>query len=127
MNADTQEAEAVAGPEVESAAQVFAMLSDTTRIRIILALEAGERSVGELAGLVGKAGAAVSQHLAKLRWARVVQARHVGARVFYSLVDEHAGALVHQALWQAEHASGSSPRHHWSAAGSDVAAVAVAR
>lgn len=127
MNADAQAADAVTKPEVELAAQIFAMLSDTTRIRIILALEAGERSVGELAEAVGKAGAAVSQHLAKLRWAGIVRARHVGARVLYTLVDEHAGELVHQALWQAEHAGDSSPRHHRPAAGSELAAAGVAR
>ena len=36
---------------VELAAEVFALLSDPTRIRLILALREGELPVGELAGL----------------------------------------------------------------------------
>lgn len=88
------------------------MLSDATRIRIILALEDGELSVNGLAERVGKAPASVSQHLAKLRWARVVQPRQVGTRVLYSLIDEHARELVHQAVLQAEHAVDLWPRHH---------------
>lgn len=97
---------------VELAAEVFALLADPTRIRIILALELGERSVGELAAEVAKAPAAVSQHLAKLRWARVVRSRQEGTRAYYSLIDEHARELVHQAVFQAEHAVDVLPLHH---------------
>lgn len=103
------------GPDdehVELAAEVFSLLSDPTRIRLILALRAGETSVGDLAAAVGKPATAVSQHLAKLRWARVVQPRQDGTRVYYSLVDEHARALVEQAMLQAEHVLDPAPSHH---------------
>ena len=50
---------------VELAVEVFAMLADATRVRIILALEgAGELSVNHIADIVDKSPAAVSQHLA---------------------------------------------------------------
>ena len=52
---------------VDLAAEVFSLLSDATRIRIILALRGGELAVGELAERVGKSPTVVSQHLAKLR------------------------------------------------------------
>jgi len=97
---------------VDLAAEVFSLLSDATRIRIILTLEAGELPVGELAERVGKSPAAVSQHLAKLRWAKVVQTQQVGTRVFYSLVDGHALELVRQAVFQAEHVVDLWPQHH---------------
>ncbi|MBO0983713.1 metalloregulator ArsR/SmtB family transcription factor [Rathayibacter sp. SD072] len=97
---------------VELAVEVFAMLADATRVRIILALRDGERSVTELAALVDKSPTAVSQHLAKLRLARMVTTRHDGTRVFYRLVDEHARQLVTDAISQAEHSVDSSPRHH---------------
>ncbi len=97
---------------VDLAAEVFNLLSDATRIRIILTLEAGELPVGELAERVGKSPTAVSQHLAKLRWAKVVHTRQVGTRVFYSLVDEHALELVRQAVFQAEHVVDFWPQHH---------------
>lgn len=97
---------------VDLAAEVFSLLSDATRIRIILSLEGGELPVGELAERVGKSPTAVSQHLAKLRWAKVVQTRQVGTRVFYSLIDEHALEVVRQAVFQAEHVVDFWPRHH---------------
>lgn len=97
---------------VDIAVEVFAMLADATRVRIILALREGELPVGELADVVGKAQAAVSQHLAKLRLARMVTTRQEGNRVYYRLVDEHARHLVENALQQAEHAVDVAPHHH---------------
>jgi len=97
---------------VELAVEVFAMLADATRVRIILALRnAEEMSVNHLADVVDKSPAAVSQHLAKLRLARMVQTRREGTTVFYRLADEHASELVTDAVKQAEHAVGNPPHH----------------
>lgn len=113
MNADTE----ICGrrPDsqyVELAVEIFGMLADATRVRIVLALRDGELAVGQLAELVGKSPAAVSQHLAKLRLARIVATRHDGTRVFYRLENEHAQQLVTDAIYQAEHSLGGVPRHH---------------
>ncbi|WP_085369612.1 metalloregulator ArsR/SmtB family transcription factor [Leifsonia sp. NCR5] len=97
---------------VELAVEVFAMLADATRVRIILALRDGELSVNHLADIVDKSPAAVSQHLAKLRLARIVATRGEGTRVFYRLENEHARQLVTDAIFQAEHTLGGTPAHH---------------
>jgi len=98
---------------VELAVEVFAMLADATRVRIILALRnAQEMSVSHLADVVDKSPAAVSQHLAKLRLARMVSTRREGTTVFYRLTDEHASELVVDAVKQAEHVVGNAPHHH---------------
>jgi DNA-binding transcriptional ArsR family regulator len=97
---------------VELAVEIFAMLADATRVRIILALRDEELSVNHLADILDKTPASVSQHLAKLRLARIVSTRQDGTRVFYSLADEHASQLVSAAIFQAEHSLGGSPRHH---------------
>ncbi|WKT89581.1 metalloregulator ArsR/SmtB family transcription factor [Microbacterium maritypicum] len=96
---------------VELAVEVFSMLADATRVRLILALRDGEQAVSELAAIVGKSPTVVSQHLAKLRLTRIVTTRHEGTRVFYRLVDEHAVNLVDESIKQAEHAIGT-PHHH---------------
>lgn len=101
---------------VELAVEIFAMLADATRVRIILALREDELSVNHLADIVDRSPAAVSQHLAKLRLARIVSARHDGTRVFYRLENEHARQLVTDAIFQAEHSLGGIPRHHHSGA-----------
>ncbi|MEZ2370925.1 ArsR/SmtB family transcription factor [Arthrobacter sp. RCC_34] len=101
------------GQYVELAVEVFTLLADATRVRIILALRREEElSVNHLAELVGKSPAAVSQHLAKLRMARIVATRQEGQRVFYRLENEHASQLVSDAIFQAEHSLGGLPRHH---------------
>jgi DNA-binding transcriptional ArsR family regulator len=97
---------------VELAVEVFTMLADATRIRIILALRDQELSVNHIADIVDRSPAAVSQHLAKLRLAHIVSTRQDGNRVFYSLANEHARQLVADAIFQAEHTLGGTPRHH---------------
>jgi DNA-binding transcriptional ArsR family regulator len=117
MHADSQ-AEAVGLADqaddqlVELAVEIFKMLADPTRIRIVLALRDGELSVNTLANVVKKSPAAVSQHLAKLRLARMVTTRHEANRVFYRLANEHAQQLVAGAVFQAEHSIEDQPRHH---------------
>ena len=97
---------------MELAVEVFSMLADATRVRIILALRDEELSVNHLADIVDKSPAAVSQHLAKLRLARIVTTRQEGQRVFYRLTNEHARQLVADAIFQAEHSVDAVPAHH---------------
>jgi len=104
-----------ASPYVELAVEIFSMLADATRVRIVLALRDGELSVNNLADIVDKSPAAVSQHLAKLRLARLVSTRQDGTRVFYRLANEHASRLVSDAIFQAEHALTNQPPHHQAA------------
>jgi len=99
-------------PYVDIAVEVFGMLADATRVRIVLALRHGELPVGDLARAVDKSPTAVSQHLAKLRLARMVVTRQEGTRVYYRLADDHPARLVVNAILQAEHAVDAVPRHH---------------
>lgn len=101
---------------VDLAAEVFGLLSDPTRIRIIIALRQNtEMSVTALAEAVGKNPSGVSQHLARLRMARMVSTRQEGTSVIYQLADAHSVRLVAEAIKQAEHtiANGlTPPKHH---------------
>ncbi|MFC6420123.1 ArsR/SmtB family transcription factor [Sanguibacter inulinus] len=101
---------------VELAVEVFAMFADATRLRIVLALRGGELPVNDIAQAVGKSPSAVSQHLAKLRMARLVSTRQDGTRVFYRLTNEHVRELVTDAIYQAEHVAEGFPRLHHHAA-----------
>ncbi|KOS56853.1 metalloregulator ArsR/SmtB family transcription factor [Rhodococcus sp. DMF-1] len=92
--------------------EVFRMLADGTRVRLLWALIDRELSVTELAEQVGKAAPSVSQHLAKLRMARLVRTRREGTTIFYSLENEHIKQLVTDAVFNAEHAGPGVPGHH---------------
>jgi DNA-binding transcriptional ArsR family regulator len=97
---------------VDLAVEVFRMLADATRIRILWALIGRELSVNQLAGEVGKPPASVSQHLAKLRMTRLVRTRREGTQIFYRLENEHVAQLVTDAIHNAEHNGSEVPGHH---------------
>lgn len=97
--------------EVEAAVGTLKLLADPTRLRILWALLHGEHAVNPLADHVGARPAAVSQHLAKLRLARLVQSGRDGNRVLYSADDPHLRRLVEEALSQADHVVGGRAGH----------------
>ena len=99
----TQVVRSAAGEEFHSAVGMLKLLADETRLRVICALLEGEHSVNELAELVGAQPSAVSQHLAKLRLARLVRSRREGTRIFYVLDDAHVRRLVEEVLSHADH------------------------
>ena len=88
------------------------MLADPTRVKLLWLLLEGESSVNELASRAGKSQTGVSQHLAKLRMARLVQTRRQGNQVFYRIESDHVHQLVLDAVHHAEHAGGGVPEHH---------------
>lgn len=107
--------EQIPGPDdgqVDLAVEVFRMLADATRVRLLMALRPGELSVGDLADAVDKRPGSVSQHLAKLRLAHLVRTRRNGTQVLYRLANEHVGQLVDDALRHSEHVGVGVPAHH---------------
>ena len=113
MNADRQSGDASLPAEhADLVVEVFRMLAEATRVQLLWALVAGERSVNDLAERIGKPAPSVSQHLAKLRMARLVRTRREGTQVFYRLENDHVRQLVADAVFNAEHAAGGVPAHH---------------
>jgi DNA-binding transcriptional ArsR family regulator len=109
---DTQVVEEPGDDRLEAAAVILKLLADRTRLHIMWALLHGEHSVNELAGHVGVAAPAVSQHLAKLRLSRLVNTRRDGNRIYYSAENDHVLRLVTEALFHADHLTNASPTHH---------------
>ena len=97
--------------QVTLAVDTFKLLADPTRLRILWALLHGEHSVNNLADHVGASSAAVSQHLAKLRLARLVKTRREGTYVFYLAENDHVRRLVEEALFHADHVVQGLPDH----------------
>ena len=65
----------------------FKALSDEGRLALLSALQGGEKSVGDLADATGRSQPNVSQHLASLTHAGLVEARRDGNRAFYRIAD----------------------------------------
>ena len=66
-------------------AQMFRVLGDPTRVRILAALQEGERNVTELCKLLRLRQPATSHHLGILRTGGVVVNRRCGKQVYYSI------------------------------------------
>lgn len=101
---------------VELAVEIFRILADPTRVRLLRALDdagsTAELPVNELAEAVDKRAGAVSQHLAKLRMARLVTTRRNGTQILYRIANEHVSQLIADALRHTEHLGTGVPPHH---------------
>ena len=69
-------------------------LASEHRLQILGLLEQGERSVSDLAQHIDLSQSALSQHLARLRKARIVSTRREGVTIFYRVADQVALALA---------------------------------
>ncbi|HEY6508731.1 MAG TPA: metalloregulator ArsR/SmtB family transcription factor [Vicinamibacterales bacterium] len=95
---------------VERLTQIFRVLGDPTRVRLLNALTAREHSVGNLAVALGVSQSAVSHQLRLLRGARIVRPRRAGRSVYYALDDKHVAALFREGLRHALEDAGKAGR-----------------
>jgi Predicted transcriptional regulators len=87
----------LAPADATTAARFFRVLGDPTRLRIVEALTAGERTVGELVTLVGQAQPRISTHLACLRHCGFVTSERQGKVVVYRLALRGLGSVLNKA------------------------------
>ena len=86
---------AVSDQIVRELAQVFKLLSDETRLRILLYLAQNEEMhVTQLCNRLGQSQPAVSHHLALLRVSGLIESRREGKHNFYSVRSDHFGELL---------------------------------
>ena len=108
----------VAGDQLTSAhvtdvAELFALLGDPHRLRLLTALRdatTGELCVSDLALAVDSSESAVSHALRLLRAHQVVAVRRSGRHAFYALADAHVRQLLDVALAHADHAPAAQAR-----------------
>ncbi len=91
--------------DVADLADVFGLLSDPGRLRLMVALLSGELCVADLAAAAGMSESATSHALRILRAHRVVAVRRSGRMAFYSLADAHVRMLLEVALVHIEHSA----------------------
>ena len=80
--------------KAEEAARLLSALANAKRLMALCHLLQSEKSVGELAELVGLAPAALSQHLARMRDLRLVETRRDGQTIFYRLASAEVAAIL---------------------------------
>ncbi len=75
-------------------ADLFRLLGDTTRLRIMVTCLKGSTAVGAIAAELDLTPTLVSHHLRLLRAARLVRAERHGKHVLYSAADQHVVGML---------------------------------
>ena len=95
--------ESISDNEAQHVAEIFKLLGDTTRVKILQVLSKRELCVCDIAAVVEMGQSAVSHQLRLLRNARLVRYRREGKMAWYSLDDEHVRSLLSQGIDHIKH------------------------
>lgn len=79
-------------------ADFFKVLGDSTRVKILCALDIGEMCVCDLAVLLNMTKSAISHQLRSLKQANLVKFRRDGRMLYYSLSDKHVCDIVEKGM-----------------------------
>lgn len=83
---------------INSMAELFKILADSTRNKILYTLEQSSLNVTDIAECLNMTKSAISHQLRILKTAKLVKSKKVGKEVFYSLDDEHVALIFDCAL-----------------------------
>lgn len=84
--------------ELYDLADFFKVLGDSTRAKIMWALDESEMCVCDLAVLLNMTKSAISHQLRSLRQTNLVKYKREGKVIFYSLSDDHVKAIFEKGL-----------------------------
>jgi DNA-binding transcriptional ArsR family regulator len=98
-------------PQIINLSEIFKILGDPTRLRIMLALRRRELCVCELSAVIKLSVSAISHQLRLLRGMKLVKFRKQGKQVFYSLDDDHIEEIIQQAQIHVHELSPISVKH----------------
>ena len=96
-------ARAIDEDTVQRLSDIFKVMGDPTRLRIINALSSGEMCVCDIACALNMENSAISHQLRILKAMRLVKFRKEGKSAIYSLDDEHMLTLFNEGLKHAQH------------------------
>ena len=98
MSKDTSQLTRLDDITAQHIAELFSILGDTSRVKIIAALLDGPMNVQSLAETVGISPSAISHHMRGLRQMHLVRAQKQGRQVFYSIDDQHVEELFQRGI-----------------------------
>ncbi len=84
----------ISDDEINSLSNLFKVLGDPTRARIVMALDNKEVCVCDLSVALNMTKSAVSHQLAVLKANKIVKSRRQGKHIFYSFDDEHITTII---------------------------------
>lgn len=87
-------------------ADFFKILGDTTRTKILFALDKKEMCVCDIANVLNMSKSSISHQLGTLRRSGIVRCRKDGKEVYYMLDDDHVKKVIEVAIEHIEHKEG---------------------
>ena len=81
-------------PVTDRLSEMFKVLGDPTRLKVVLALGREELCVCDVAALLGMTGSAISHQLRILKNLHIVKYRKQGKMAYYSLADRHVENIL---------------------------------
>ncbi len=82
--------------------EMFKLLGDPTRLKILLTMEKGEKCVHEIAEEIDHEISNISHHLRRMKDQNLVEVRREGRHKYYSLKDEHILSILKEGISHAE-------------------------
>lgn len=83
---------------VDELAEMFRLMGDANRLRILMLVLDRPRAVGDIAAAAGLSQSLVSHNLGRLRVSRLVRAERRGKQVFYVAADQHVRTVLQDML-----------------------------
>ncbi len=80
--------------QVYDLAELFKILGDPTRLKILSAIQSKELCVYDIADTLEMTQSAISHQLRILKQARLVRYRRDGKTLFYTVSDEHVAEII---------------------------------
>ncbi|APR94796.1 hypothetical protein PATSB16_14540 [Pandoraea thiooxydans] len=80
--------------QVVELAEMFRLMGDPSRLKIIAACLSAPMCVSDIAAKLGLSQPLVSHHLRLLRAARVLRAARRGKQIFYEAADDHVRRMI---------------------------------
>ena len=84
-------------------AEFFKIVGDTTRVKILYALDKQELCVCDIANILNMSKSSISHQLGTLRKSGIVKCKRIGREVFYMLDDEHVKEVFEVGMEHIEH------------------------
>jgi len=90
-------------PDMSNLAELFKVLADDTRAKVVYLLSKEELCVCDIAALLNSTVSNISHHLRVLRSAHLVKFRREGKQVYYTLDDEHVVHIIKEGFEHVNH------------------------
>ena len=84
--------------EIMDLSDFFKVMSDSTRLQLLISLQHSEMCVSDLANVLNMTKSAISHQLKALRISKLVKSRKDGKTVYYSLADGHIQNIISQGM-----------------------------